>query len=77
MLQLFFMQTSVIAWVRVHRTHHKFVETERDPTNINRGLFWASIGCIITTLPPECEYEMKRIYLDDLYADEDIMFQEK
>lgn len=71
------MQKSIISWVRVHRTHHKFTDTERDPTNINRGLFWSAIGCGLTTLPPEAEKEMERIHLDDLFADTDVYFQYK
>lgn len=35
---------SIYAWVRDHRTHHKFSDTESDPHNARRGFFYSHIG---------------------------------
>ncbi|CRK98772.1 CLUMA_CG012124, isoform A [Clunio marinus] len=79
LLLLFFYtmagQSSVYNWVKVHRVHHKFAETEKDPLNFRRGFFFAHVGWYCLTFHPECEKEMKRIDMKDIEADKDIMFQ--
>lgn len=62
-------------WVRVHRVHHKFSETTKDPLDFHRGFFFAHVGWYCLDFHPDCAKEMKRIDLDDLKADKDIMFQ--
>jgi stearoyl-CoA desaturase (Delta-9 desaturase) len=62
-------------WARVHRTHHKFTETDRDPTDINRGLFYAYIGWLFLTPTPKVKQEMDRIPLQDLFDDKILQFQ--
>ena len=37
------LQNSVLFWARDHRDHHRFVDTDRDPYNINRGGWYAHI----------------------------------
>ena len=71
------LQKSVHTWVRVHRTHHKFSDTDKDPVNINRGFFHAAIGWFLIEQPPECAIELERIYMDDVKADSDLNFQLK
>ncbi|KAL7017680.1 hypothetical protein ACKWTF_010479 [Chironomus riparius] len=68
---------SVHTWVRVHRTHHKFSDTDRDPVNINRGFFHASIGWFLIEQTPECAIELEKIHMDDIKADSDLNFQLK
>lgn len=34
-------QTSIFHWVQIHRVHHKFSETVKDPLDVNRGFFFA------------------------------------
>ena len=50
-LQLFLLlagasavQGSCLWWARLHRSHHRYTDTEKDPYNSNRGLFWTHIG---------------------------------
>ncbi|KAJ8721564.1 hypothetical protein PYW07_002339 [Mythimna separata] len=40
-------QYSCISWVRIHRMHHKYSDTDADPHNAKRGLFFSHIedGC--------------------------------
>jgi len=35
---------SIISWCNDHRYHHRYTDTDRDPYNIKRGLFYAHIG---------------------------------
>ncbi|KAL7020718.1 hypothetical protein ACKWTF_011622 [Chironomus riparius] len=68
---------SLHSWCRIHRTHHKFSDTDRDPTNINRGFFFSFVGWLLIRRTPECKAEMNRIFMDDLKADSDLVFQFK
>ena len=40
------VQNSAIKWCSDHRRHHKCVDREDDPYNINKGFFWAHMGWI-------------------------------
>lgn len=68
---------SVFYWCRVHRTHHKFAETDKDPTDINRGLFYAYIKWSWMTHTPEVQEEMDKIDMSDLLSDDMLQFQNK
>ncbi len=50
-LALFFgaaaFEQSAFKWASQHRTHHRFVDTDRDPYNIQRGFFYAHVGWIL------------------------------
>lgn len=54
-LTLFFgaasFQQSALRWASLHRTHHRYVDTERDPYNIKRGFFYAHVGWVIFQKP--------------------------
>ncbi|MGZ3807775.1 MAG: acyl-CoA desaturase, partial [Bacteriovorax sp.] len=39
-------QNSALKWCSDHRIHHRHVDGEKDPYNINKGFFWAHIGWI-------------------------------
>lgn len=71
------VQTSVYNWVQVHRVHHKYAETVKDPLDFRRGFFFAHVGWYCLSFHPACEREMKRIDMSDIRADKDIMFQYK
>ncbi|MEK7621991.1 MAG: acyl-CoA desaturase [Patescibacteria group bacterium] len=40
-------QGSVFEWASKHRAHHKYVDTDLDPYNINRGFWYAHIGWML------------------------------
>ncbi|EFN88476.1 Acyl-CoA desaturase 1 [Harpegnathos saltator] len=46
-------QISIRNWVRDHRTHHKFTETNADPYNSNRGFFFSHVGWLMVKKHPE------------------------
>lgn len=35
---------SIHWWSRGHRAHHRYTDTNRDPYNAHRGMFWSHIG---------------------------------
>jgi len=71
------IQSSVYNWVQVHRVHHKYAETVKDPLNFRRGFFFAHVGWYCLSFHPACKREMERIDMSDIKADKDIMFQYK
>ena len=40
-------EKSAMAWSALHRLHHRYTDTERDPYNIKRGFFYAHIGWVL------------------------------
>lgn len=38
---------SILQWVPLHRAHHRYVDTEKDPSYIRKGLFFAHIGHLL------------------------------
>lgn len=42
------IQGSIKWWCRDHRAHHRYTDTELDPYNAHRGLYWSHVGWIMT-----------------------------
>lgn len=40
-------QQSAFKWASQHRTHHQFVDTDKDPYSIKKGFFYAHLGWLI------------------------------
>ena len=40
-------QQSALKWASLHRTHHRFTDTDRDPYDIKKGFFYAHMGWIM------------------------------
>jgi stearoyl-CoA desaturase (delta-9 desaturase) len=64
-------QNTALRWASDHRNHHKFVDTDKDPYNINRGFWYAHMGWVML------RYDNKHRYdnVKDLEHDKLIMFQ--
>lgn len=73
----FHLQDSIFEWARDHRTHHKYADTDADPHNAERGLFYSHMGWLCVKKLPEVIEGGKRIDLSDLYKDPVVMFQKK
>ncbi|MCZ6673746.1 MAG: fatty acid desaturase [Verrucomicrobia bacterium] len=75
-LNLFFatfaVEASALQWSHDHRLHHNHVDTDKDPYNIHRGLFYAHIGWLFTHQVPFND----RI-VQDLKKNPRVMFQYK
>lgn len=66
-------QGSIYTWVRDHRLHHMYSDTDKDPHNINRGFFYAHIGWILQTKETRTDGPS----LEDLQQDGVVMFQKR
>jgi len=71
------LQNDVIEWARDHRVHHKYSETDADPHNATRGLFFSHMGWLLVRKHPDVIMKGKQIDLSDLYQDRILRFQRK
>lgn len=53
-------QNCLWVWVRDHRQHHKFSDTDADPHNANRGFFFSHIGWLMSRKHP-------KVIINDIY----------
>jgi stearoyl-CoA desaturase (Delta-9 desaturase) len=70
-------QYSIYRWSQIHRLHHKFDETHRDPINIKRGIFFGYVGQLFYPMNADLVKEWGRIDMRDFEEDKDLMFQYK
>ncbi|CAH0723840.1 unnamed protein product, partial [Brenthis ino] len=70
-------QNSLYAWCRDHRLHHRYSDTDADPHNSKRGLFFSHIGWVMYKKHPYVKALGKRIDISDLESDWMVMFQKK
>jgi len=66
-------QNSVLYWASDHRYHHRFVDQEKDPYNITKGIFWAHLSWIFSKEPPDRSFEN----IPDLTANRLVMWQHR
>ncbi len=66
-------QGSALRWCTDHRRHHSYVDTEKDPYNINNGFWYAHLGWLFL----EIEDQYKNTFAHDLKKDKWIYFQHK
>ncbi len=67
-------QNSALKWSADHRIHHRHVDHEEDPYNINKGFFYAHIGWIFFK---EDERALEVTYPKDLTTDKLVMWQHR
>ncbi|XP_041989218.1 acyl-CoA Delta(11) desaturase-like [Aricia agestis] len=70
-------QHSAISWIRDHRMHHRYSDTDADPHNATRGLFFSHIGWLLVKKHPEVLRRGKYIDMSDIYANPVLRFQKK
>jgi len=70
-------QTTTYNWVRYHRVHHKFSETNADPHNAKRGVFFSHVGWLMVKPHPACVKQLRLMDMSDCMADPVIRFQRK
>lgn len=76
-MQTMAVQNSMYEWVRDHRVHHKYTDTNADPHNSQRGFFFSHIGWLMAKKHPDVKKFGGRIEMEDLEADPIVMFQHK
>lgn len=70
-------QGSIYHWSRDHRAHHKHSETDGDPHNATRGLFFAHVGWLLVKKHPAVVVAGKQLDHQDLAEDPVVVFQRK
>jgi len=65
------LQGSAIDWSADHRIHHRHVDTEKDPYNIQRGFWFAHMGWLFIERKPNLSN------VKDLLSDKWLAFQHK
>jgi stearoyl-CoA desaturase (Delta-9 desaturase) len=66
---------SIIDWVKDHRVHHKFTDTDADPYNATNGFFFSHLGWYVSKRHPEVHKALSKIDVSDLEKDKLLMFQ--
>lgn len=64
-------------WVRDHRVHHKFSETDADPHNVKRGFFFSHVGWLMMRKHPEVYEKGKSVDMTDIEKDPLLAFHRK
>ncbi|KAL1123253.1 hypothetical protein AAG570_002339 [Ranatra chinensis] len=67
-------QNSVFDWVRDHRVHHKFSETDADPHNARRGFFFSHVGWLMRRKHSQVIERGKRLDMTDVLMDPVVAF---
>ncbi|KAK2589212.1 hypothetical protein KPH14_002019 [Odynerus spinipes] len=70
-------QNSVFTWVRDHKLHHKYADSDADPHNSRRGFFFSHMGWLMVKRNPLLRRMQKEIDISDLKSEPLIMFQHK
>lgn len=70
-------QYSVADWVKNHRVHHKYSDTDADPHNASRGFWYSHIGWVIYDNHPAFVEASSKTDISDLLADPILNFQHK
>jgi stearoyl-CoA desaturase (Delta-9 desaturase) len=76
-LQTLSAQEDIIKWVRDHRVHHKFTDTNADPHNSKRGFFFSHMGWLFIRKHPEVTKFGKKVDMSDLENDPVLLFHKK
>ncbi|XP_075222416.1 acyl-CoA Delta-9 desaturase-like [Lycorma delicatula] len=70
-------QNTIYDWVRDHRVHHKYTETDADPHNSKRGFFFAHVGWLMQRKHPEVLSKGALIDMSDITNDPILEFHRK
>ncbi|KAK6629878.1 hypothetical protein RUM43_003699 [Polyplax serrata] len=70
-------QNHIYEWVRDHRVHHKFTDTDADPHNIKRGFFFAHMGWLMVRKHPDVKSKGKSVDMTDLENDFIVTLQKR
>jgi stearoyl-CoA desaturase (delta-9 desaturase) len=71
------IQNDVIEWVRDHRVHHKYSDTDADPSNSKRGFFFSHMGWLMCKKHPDVRSYGSKVDMSDIENDPLLKFQRK
>ncbi|KYN30215.1 Acyl-CoA Delta(11) desaturase [Trachymyrmex cornetzi] len=67
----------IFEWVRDHRVHHKYTDTDADPHNSNRGFFFSHVGWLMMKKHPDVIRKGRDVDMSDILADPIVVFSVK
>lgn len=70
-------QNSIFDWVRDHRIHHKYSDTDADPHNATRGFWFSHVGWLTMNKHPDVIAKGRVTHMDDVMADPVVAFHTK
>ena len=70
-------QNHIYEWVRDHRSHHKFTDTDADPHNSTRGFFFCHMGWLMVRKHPDVKLKGKSIDMSDVEQDPIVVWQRR
>ncbi|XP_076643231.1 acyl-CoA Delta-9 desaturase [Halictus rubicundus] len=76
-LQTTAFQNHIYEWVRDHRVHHKFTDTDADPHNAKRGFFFSHMGWLLVRKQPDVMQKGATIDMSDLEKDPIVVWQRR
>ncbi|XP_033226668.1 (11Z)-hexadec-11-enoyl-CoA conjugase-like [Belonocnema kinseyi] len=76
-LQTVAFQNHIYEWVRDHRVHHKFTDTDADPHNAGRGFFFSHMGWLLVRKHPDVVKKGATVDMSDLEKDPIILWQKR
>lgn len=68
------VQGSILNWCQMHRAHHRYVDTPKDPYNVNKGIWWSHMGWLIFKPDPNLRGHVE---ISDLLKEEVVMWQHR
>ncbi|XP_050676925.1 acyl-CoA Delta(11) desaturase-like isoform X3 [Leptidea sinapis] len=74
-MQTLSFQRTVAHWVRDHRLHHRYSDTDADPHNASRGFFFSHIGWLLVKEHEEVEKRIKHVDMSDILSNPVLKFQ--
>lgn len=77
LFQTMAFQNHIYEWVRDHRVHHKYTDTNADPHNSKRGFFFSHAGWLLVKKHEDVKEKGKTVIMKDMENDSIIMFQKK
>ena len=51
-------QKGALWWASIHRTHHRYTDTDRDPHSPQRGFWWSHVGWILSDRHAATDYDV-------------------
>jgi stearoyl-CoA desaturase (delta-9 desaturase) len=70
-------QGSIYHWVRDHRMHHRYTDTELDPHSIQYGFWYSHIGWLFFKKNQQLRDAARTIDMSDIEKDPIVMFQKR
>ncbi|XP_012142118.2 acyl-CoA Delta-9 desaturase isoform X3 [Megachile rotundata] len=70
-------QNHIYEWVRDHRVHHKFTDTDADPHNAQRGFFFSHMGWLLVRKHPDVFRKGATVDMSDVINDPVVLWQKR